>query len=460
MILTSCRLAAALSLLLCLTPTAPEAKSPVTDITACGTKSCRTVPAPARSEPSKTNVDLFTQALKRIREDYVDSVDEQHLIEAAIAGMVQSLDPHSRYLGSERLADARTRLRGEFGGLGIKVAEEDGTIKIVASSEGAPAWRAGILPGDTITHLDGQPLADVPLSDAIAQIRGPLGTQVAMTIRRDGVPEPFEFVLTREAIKLNPVRYHTQGRIGYIRIGRFDQQTQPGLEEAIETIEAALGDLLLGYVLDLRGNPGGLLNQAILVSDSFLDEGVIVSTQGRRPGSNRQFDAKPGDLADGLPMVILIDGGSASASEIVAAALQDHHRATLLGSRSYGKGTVQSTLSLKNDGAIRITTARYYTPAGRSIHGLGVTPDIEVAQAENDGSDGSDDPEAGPDQQLLQAYDLLCEIATSQEVEVQEAPPFSPRAQEATASINEGGDKDVPCAAPGQLGVAGLHPDI
>ncbi len=474
--LTSYKFASALSILLCLAPTASDAQPPVSDVAACGTKSCRTVPARTESSRSDAGVDLFKQALRRIREAYVDPVDEQRLIEAAIEGMVQSLDKHSRYLGSERLEAARTRLRGEFGGLGIRVAEENGMIKVVSPSEGAPAWRAGILPGDIITHLDGHPLVDVQLSEAVAQIRGPLGTQVAMTIRREGVPEPFEFLLTREAIKLHPVRYRTEGRIGYIRVDRFDKQTQPGLEEAVNAIEAALGDSLIGYVLDLRGNPGGLLNQAIQVSDAFLDAGAIVSTRGRRPGSTRHFDAKPGDLADGLPIVVLINGGSASASEIVAAALQDHHRATVLGSQSYGKGTVQSTLSLRNDGAIRITTARYYTPAGRSIHGTGITPDIEVAQAEKAESkaeDGDNPSEAAStDQQLARAIDLLCGIETSHEVDIRGIQPAHPLKQESrieaegrtvkaqSVADRRHGNGNAPCAAPGQIGIVSLQPDV
>lgn len=382
------------------------------------------VPTYAAAEPpaSKTaGLDTFTKALSQIQEKYVDQVDESALIEAAIEGMVRSLDRHSRYFEPDRLEAERERLRGEYGGVGLRLTEEDGWIKVLAPQEGTPAFRAGIRAGDVITRLNGASLHEVGLSEAIRRMRGPSGSKVAMTIRRDGVDEPFEVTLTRETINFRSVRYHTEGRIGYIRITRFDRQTQRGLEEAIAAIKSELGDHLLGYILDLRDNPGGLVSQAVSVADSFLNSGRILTTRGRHSTKNKRYDATPGDLADGRPMVVLINGRSASASEIVAGALRDHHRALLLGSRSYGKGTVQSTISLDNEGAIRITTARYYTPSGRSIHEVGITPDVIVDQSEAEASarDHSEeiaiDARSGAreaDAQLARALKLVCGMAT------------------------------------------------
>ncbi|MGB8274318.1 MAG: S41 family peptidase, partial [Alphaproteobacteria bacterium] len=325
-------------------------------------------------------LNLFGEVFERVRADYVEEVTDSKLIEAAINGMLTSLDPHSSYLNPDAFRDMQVQTKGEFGGLGIEVTMENGFVKVVSPIDDTPAAAAGIKPGDLITHLDGESVLGLTLQQAVEKMRGPVNTTIKLTIARQG-QEPFDVPLTRAIIKIQSVRSKIFDNVGYIRITTFNEQTQSGLEEAVRDIKSKVGDKLLGYVVDLRNNPGGLLDQAVSVSDSFLDKGEIVSTRGRRPESAQRFNAHSGDLTDGAPLVVLINGGSASASEIVAGALQDHHRAVLMGTPSFGKGSVQTIIPLTNRGAMRLTTARYYTPSGRSIQAKGIDPDIEVIQA-------------------------------------------------------------------------------
>ncbi len=325
-------------------------------------------------------LNLFGEVFERVRADYVEEVTDGKLIEAAINGMLTSLDPHSSYLNPDNFKDMQVQTKGEFGGLGIEVTMENGFVKVVSPIDDTPAAKAGVKPGDVITHLDGNSVLGMTLQEAVDKMRGPVDTAIKLTIAREGL-EPFDLTLTRAVVKIQSVRSHVENDIGYIRITTFNEQTQTGLESAIAEIKAKTGDKLKGYILDLRNNPGGLLDQAVSVSDSFIDKGEIVSTRGRKPDMAQRFNARPGDLADNMPLVVLINGGSASASEIVAGALQDHHRAIAMGTTSFGKGSVQTIIPLSNKGAMRLTTARYYTPSGRSIQGKGIEPDIEVAQA-------------------------------------------------------------------------------
>lgn len=337
-------------------------------------------------ETSKVSVyerlDLFGDIFDRIRAQYVEEVDEKKLIEAAINGMLSSLDPHSSYMPPDAAADMRSQTRGEFGGLGIEVTQEDGFVKVVSPMDGTPADEAGVLAGDFITHVDGESLLGLTLDQAVDMMRGPVGSEIVITIVREGTPEPFDISIVRDTIKLTAVRARTEGKSVVLRITTFSDQTYPNLEAGLKkSIEEAGGmDNVNGIILDLRNNPGGLLTQAIKVSDAFLESGEIVSTRGRNASEGERFNATAGDLSGGKPIVVLINGGSASASEIVAGALQDHRRAIVIGTKSFGKGSVQTVMPLKGDGAMRLTTARYYTPSGRSIQNLGVTPDILVQQ--------------------------------------------------------------------------------
>ena len=336
----------------------------------------------ARSTNVYEQLDLFVDIFERIRAQYVEEVDAGELIEAAINGMLTSLDPHSSYLSPDDAADMRVQTRGEFGGLGIEVTQEDGFVKVVSPIDGTPADDAGIEAGDFITHVDGESVLGLTLDEAVELMRGPVGSEIIITVAREGEVEPFDVSIIRDTIKLTAVRSRLQGDAVVLRITTFNDQTYPNLEDGLaEQIEAAGGmGNVDGIVLDLRNNPGGLLNQAIRVSDAFLDKGEIVSTRGRAPEDGERYNATPGDLAGGKPIVVLINGGSASASEIVAGALQDHRRAIVVGTKSFGKGSVQTVMPLRGDGAMRLTTARYYTPSGRSIQALGVSPDIVVAQ--------------------------------------------------------------------------------
>jgi carboxyl-terminal processing protease len=328
-------------------------------------------------------LDLFGEVFKRVREEYVEEISDQELIESAIEGMLTNLDPHSSYMNRDAFDAMQTNTRGEFGGLGIEVSmDESGFVRVVSPIDDTPAFRAGIEAGDLITHLDGEQVQGLTLNEAVDKMRGAVGADIVLTIVRDGFADPFDITITRDKIQIQSVRSRLEGDIGYIRITSFSGQTQSGLERAIDDLREESGGELIGYVLDLRNNPGGLLNQAVSVSDTFLTRGEIVSTRGRDPESIQRFQATPGDMIDGLPLVVLINGGSASASEIVAGALQDHQRGIVLGTRSFGKGSVQTIMPMSRNGsAIKLTTQRYYTPSGASIQQLGITPDIIVERA-------------------------------------------------------------------------------
>ncbi|MGR3637104.1 MAG: S41 family peptidase [Shimia sp.] len=343
-------------------------------------------PLLAQENDRKANVyqqlDLFGDIFERIRVQYVEDVDEGDLIEAAINGMLTSLDPHSSYLSPDDAEDMRVQTRGEFGGLGIEVTQEEGFVKVVSPIDDTPADAAGIEAGDFITHVDGESVLGLNLDQAVEMMRGPVGSEIVITVVREGETEPFDVTIVRDTIKLTAVRTRTVGDSVVLRVTTFNDQTTPNLESGFAKQVEELGgmDSVNGIVLDLRNNPGGLLTQAIKVSDSFLEKGEIVSTRGRNPQDGERYNAEPGDLAEGKPIVVLINGGSASASEIVAGALQDHRRAIVVGTKSFGKGSVQTVMPLRGEGAMRLTTARYYTPSGRSIQALGVSPDIVVEQ--------------------------------------------------------------------------------
>ncbi|MFZ5784439.1 MAG: S41 family peptidase [Pseudomonadota bacterium] len=326
-------------------------------------------------------LNLFGDVLERVRRDYVEPVDEKTLIENAINGMLSALDPHSSYMNAKTYKDMQVQTKGEFGGLGIEVTMENGLVKVVSPIDDTPASKAGLQAGDLIFALDGQPVQGLTLQEAVEKMRGKAGTPIKISIRRTG-KDPFDVSLTREVIKVRSVRYRLEaGDIGYIRVTSFSEQTTPGVLDAIEKLKKEAGGKLKGFVLDLRNNPGGLLDQAIALSDAFLDKGEIVSVKARKNDEIQRWNAKPGDVAGGLPIVVLMNGGSASASEIVAGALQDHKRAIVLGTRSFGKGSVQTIMQVTGGGAIRLTTALYFTPSGRSIQKEGIKPDIEVEPA-------------------------------------------------------------------------------
>ncbi len=347
-------------------------------------------------KPKKTiyeQLDLFGDIFERIRSEYVEEVSSKDLIEAAIDGMLTSLDPHSSYLSADDAAKMRVQTRGEFGGLGIEVTQQEGFVKVVSPIDGTPADAAGMEAGDFITHVDGQSLLGLTLDEAVGMMRGPVGSEIVITVVREGEDEPFDVSIIRDTIKLTAVRARTEGDTVVLRITTFNDQTYPNLVDGLEkqVNEAGGMENINGIVLDLRNNPGGLLNQAIRVSDAFLEKGEIVSTRGRYSKDSERYTAKPGDLADGKPIVVLINGGSASASEIVAGALQDHRRAIVVGTRSFGKGSVQTVMPLRGEGAMRLTTSRYYTPSGRSIQALGVSPNIIVEQPKRKSADSEEE---------------------------------------------------------------------
>lgn len=383
-------------------------------------------------------LNLFGDVFERVRAQYVDEMEDKELVETAINGMLTSLDPHSSYLNEESFEEMRVKTRGEFGGLGIEVTMENGFVKVVSPIDDTPAFRAGMQAGDYITHIDGEAVMGLNLSDAVEKMRGKVGTDILLTVRREGETEPLDVNITRDVIRIQSVRHRVEENIGYVRITTFNQNTETGLKKAVDEIKQELGNKLIGYVLDLRNNPGGLLDQAIAVSDAFLDKGEIVSTRGRNKNDTKRDNARKGDIADGLPIVVLINGGSASASEIVSGALQDHKRGIILGEKSFGKGSVQTIIPLPGHGAMRLTTARYYTPSGRSIQAKGIEPDIIVEPAKietlaqrkgvresdlrgaldkkpkankpaNDNSDDADseEEESPVDYQLLRAKDLI-----------------------------------------------------
>jgi carboxyl-terminal processing protease len=343
-------------------------------------------PIVAQSADNESSVyeqlDLFGDVFERVRSQYVEEVEPQELIEAAINGMLTSLDPHSSYMDAEFAAEMREGTRGEFGGIGIEVTQEDGFVKIVTPMDGTPGAEAGLQSGDFITHVNSESLLGLTMDQSVEKMKGPVGSDVTLTIVREGVDNPFNVKITRDTIKLTAVRTRTEGKAVILRVSTFSEQTFANLEAGIKkAIEEAGGiENLNGFVIDLRNNPGGLLNQAVMVSDAFLETGEIVSTRGRNPNDGQRYNATAGDLAQGLPVVVLINNGSASASEIVAGALKDHKRAVVIGTRSFGKGSVQTVMPLRGEAAMRLTTARYYTPSGRSIQNLGVAPDIVVEQ--------------------------------------------------------------------------------
>ena len=393
--------------------------------------------ASAAAADTYRQLNLFGDIFERVRAHYVEKPDDSKLVESAVNGMLAGLDPHSVYLDPKSFRDMQVQTRGEFGGLGIEVTMEDGLVKVVAPIDETPAAKAGVRAGDIITHLDDEAVQGLTLNQAVEKMRGLVNTKINLKISRKGVDKPIEVSIVRDVIRVRSVRSRVEGDdIGYIRITQFNEQTTDGLKKAIGDISTQIqNDKLKGYVIDLRNNPGGLLDQAISVSDAFLDRGEIVSTRGRDADETQRFNARAGDLTKNKPVIVLINGGSASASEIVAGALQDHRRATLLGTRSFGKGSVQTIIPLgPGNGALRLTTARYFTPSGRSIQAKGIAPDIEVLQdvpdevksrsvetkgeaslrghlkAEGDEGGGSQSyvpPEAKDDKALKAATDLL-----------------------------------------------------
>src|SRR5581483_9851025 len=339
--------------------------------------------AKAAAADTYRELNLFGDVFERVRADYVEKPDDSKLVESAINGMLAGLDPHSSYMDPKSFRDMQVQTRGEFGGLGIEVTMEDGLVKVVAPIDDTPAAKAGVMANDIITQLDDENVQGLTLNQAVDKMRGPVNTKIKLRIMRKGGDKPVEVTIVRDVIRVRSVRSHNEGEdIGYIRITQFNEQTTDGLKQSINDLNSQLGaDKIKGFVVDLRNNPGGLLDQAISVSDTFLDKGEIVSTRGRNAEETQRFNARPGDMTKGKPVIVLINGGSAPASEIVAGALQDHKRATLIGTRSFGKGSVQTIIPLgAGNGALRLTTARYYTPSGRSIQAKGITPDIEVLQ--------------------------------------------------------------------------------
>ena len=411
--------------------------------------------ARAAAADTYRQLNLFGDIFERVRSHYVEKPDDSKLVESAINGMLNGLDPHSSYMDPKSFRDMQVQTRGEFGGLGIEVTMEDGLVKVVAPIDDTPAAKAGVRAGDLITHIDDEAVQGLTLNQAVEKMRGPVNSKIRLKIMRKGLDKPLDIAIVRDTIKVRSVRSRTEGDdVGYVRITQFNEQTTDGVKKSIADISNQLGgDKVKGYVIDLRNNPGGLLDQAISVSDAFLERGEIVSTRGRDPEETQRFSAKPGDLTKGKPVIVLINGGSASASEIVAGALQDHRRATLVGTRSFGKGSVQTIIPLgSGNGALRLTTARYFTPSGRSIQAKGISPDIEVLQdvpeevqaraaietkgesslrghlkAEGDEQGGSQSyvpPEAKDDKALNMALELIRGTKTN--------PAFPPNPKQAT----------------------------
>jgi carboxyl-terminal processing protease len=391
--------------------------------------------ASAATADTYRHLSLLGEVFEKVRAHYVEKPDDAKLAESAINGMLNALDPHSGYLDAKSYSEMQIQNRGEFGGLGIEVTMEDGIVKVVTPIDDTPAAKAGILANDIITHLDDEPIQGLTLNQAVDKMRGPVNTRIKLKVVRRGADKPIELAITRQIIRVRSVRFHQEGDVGYVRITQFNEQTSDGLRRALRELMAEIAaDTLKGFVLDLRNNPGGLLDQAIAVSDAFLEKGEIVSVRGRNAEETQRFNARPGDLTHGKPLIVLVNGGSASASEIVAGALQDHHRATIVGSRSFGKGSVQTIIPLGfGNGALKLTTARYFTPSGHSIQAKGISPDVEILQdvpadqqarsetrgeaalrghlkAEADEQTGSQSyipPDAKDDKALNLAYELL-----------------------------------------------------
>ena len=323
-------------------------------------------------------LNMFGDVFERVRAEYVEEIEDSALIEAAIQGMLSSLDPHSTFLNAKSYGDMQVQTKGEFGGLGIEVTMEGGVVKVVSPIDDTPAHRAGIQPGDLIIGIDGEQVFGLTLGEAVDRMRGPVKSEIVVTVKRESIEQPFDVTIVRDVIRIKSVKSKAEGNVAFVRITSFNEQTDRGLDKAMKELAEEIGDELQGVVIDLRNNPGGLLDQAIAVADAFLEKGEIVSTRGRGSRGGQRFNARGGDIAQGLPIVVLINSGSASASEIVAGALQDHKRAIILGTRSFGKGSVQTIIPLPGDAAMRLTTARYYTPSGRSIQATGIEPDIFV----------------------------------------------------------------------------------
>jgi carboxyl-terminal processing protease len=322
---------------------------------------------------------------ERVRAEYVDPVDDKELIENSINGMLTGLDPHSSYMNAKAFRDMQVQTKGEFGGLGIEVTQDNGFIKVISPIDDTPASKAGVKAGDLITALDGKTVQGLSLQDAVDKMRGPPNSKITLTIKREGVDKPIEVSMLREIIHIQVVKSRMEpDNIGYVRLSQFTEQADQGLKQAVRSLKQQSGGKLKALILDLRNNPGGLLDQAVAISGDFVNQGEIVSTRARHAEDAQRWDAKGADILDGAPLVVLINGGSASSSEIVAGALQDHHRAALLGTRSFGKGSVQTVIPLPGNGAMRLTTARYYTPSGRSIQGLGISPDVPVAESRDE----------------------------------------------------------------------------
>jgi carboxyl-terminal processing protease len=340
----------------------------------------RTYSATSPNSELYRQLDLFGDVLERVRSDYVEKPDDTMLIESAINGMLAALDPHSSYMSPKNFRDMQVQTRGEFGGLGIEVTMENGIVKVVSPIDDTPAAKAGVQANDLITHLDNEQITGLTLEQAVEKMRGPVNTPITLTVVRKGRDEPFDIKVVRDVIRINPVKARQEGDVAYVKVTTFNEQTHANLVKAIDGLKKTMGKNVKGYIIDLRNNPGGLLDQAISVSDDFLERGAIVLTKGRNNEETQRSQARPGDISDGSKVVVLINGGSASASEIVAGALQDHKRATVIGTRSFGKGSVQTIIPLGANGAIRLTTARYYTPSNRSIQAKGIDPDIVVEQ--------------------------------------------------------------------------------
>ena len=336
--------------------------------------------ASAPSSEIYRQLDLFGEVLERVRADYVEKPEDAKLIESAINGMFMALDPHSSYLNPKQLRDMQVQTQGEFGGLGIEVTMENGVIKVVAPLDDTPAAKAGIMSGDLIIALNKEQIQGLTLQEAVDKMRGPVNSPITLTVVRKGKDDPFDVKMTRDVIHIKPVKYNTEDDVGYIHITSFNEQTTGDLQKAVEDLRKEIGPKLKGYLIDLRNNPGGLLDQAVSVSDAFLDQGAIVIIKGRNLEQTQRANARPGDITDGKKLVVLINGGSASASEIVAGALQDQHRASIVGTRSFGKGSVQTIIPLGSNGALKLTTARYYTPSGHSIQAKGIEPDAVVEE--------------------------------------------------------------------------------
>ncbi len=337
-------------------------------------------PASASNSELYKQLDLFGEVFERVRTDYVDKPEDAALVESAINGMLTSLDPHSSYMNAKSFRDMQVQTRGEFGGLGIEVTMENGVIKVVSPIDDTPAAKAGVLSGDYITALDGEQVQGLTLEQAVDKMRGAVNAPINLTILRKGKDKPFDLKVTRDVIKINPVKASVEDDVAVVRLTAFNEQSNDALKKAVADLKKKIGPKLKGYILDMRNNPGGLLDQAIAISDDFLDKGAIVITRGRNDEETQRANAHPGDITDGAKMIVLVNGGSASASEIVAGALQDHKRAQIIGTRSFGKGSVQTIIPLGSNGALRLTTARYYTPANRSIQAKGIDPDIRVEE--------------------------------------------------------------------------------